>query len=260
MRLQPSRYLAPYYHMELKHCLLPATWAPKMQRVALIPLLPLQPIDFLTITTDNRKMDNGKPAVTRRDDKGTAEMSLHDRGDQEEPNLNCDKTDEERQVTCSHLPFADCCQAGENELSNSTNHNHTEGWTSFTICSGNNRAPYRTRTGATSSSDTKCLASGESGLTVPGAAMEGSTGDGDGGNDDDAAAGENRGGTEPKKRAVRANLYAYRIAGTIYHITINSPLGEAYRNLSTKAEQREFMIRNGAAKPYVRGICLRVAP
>lgn len=107
----------------------------------------------------------------------------------------------------------------------------------------------------TSSSDIKSLDGGEPERTNSGASAEHSTGDGDG--DDrggnDATMEENIEEEKPQKRAVRANLYAFIIRDTIYHIEIKSSLGETYRNLATKAEQREFMIKHGMAKPYNPG-------
>lgn len=69
----------------------------------------------------------------------------------------------------------------------------------------------------------------------------------------DASTEENREGSKPKKRAVRAEWYSFIYRGTMYHIKMNSPLGETYKSLATKAEQRNFMIENGEAEPYICG-------
>lgn len=117
---------------------------------------------------------------------------------------------------------------------------------------GNDRSPCNTFTGSTSSSDIKCSDGGEQSQTISGAAVEGSTGDGDGdgGGGNEATMEKNTEEDKPKKRAVRANMYAFITRDTIYHIEIKSALGETYRSLPTKAEQREFMIKHGKAKPY----------
>lgn len=116
---------------------------------------------------------------------------------------------------------------------------------------GNDRSPCDTFTGSTSSSDIKCPDGGEQETTNSGAAAEGSSGDADGddGGGNDATMEKNTEEDKPQKRAVRANMYAFITRDTIYHIEIKSSLGETYRNLPTKAEQREFMIKHGKAKP-----------
>ncbi|KAK2598640.1 hypothetical protein N8I77_012035 [Diaporthe amygdali] len=202
-------------------------------------------------------MEKMKAGGVRHDDEGPVNITLFDRGDDEGPNLQCDPGDDgSKAVTCRETPFGDCCQGEErNELIDSASNNQAEGWKSFAIYSGNDRSPCNTFARSTSSSDIKCLDGGEQGWTISGAAVEGSTGDGDGdnGGGNDAAVEENRGGNKPKKRARRANLYSFLLRETMYHIEINSSLGETYRNLATKAEQREFMIEHGKAEPYNRG-------
>lgn len=116
---------------------------------------------------------------------------------------------------------------------------------------GNDRSPCNTFARSTSSSNTKCLDGGEPERTNTGATVEGCTGDGEGkdGGGNDATMDKNTEEDKPQKRAVRANMYAFIIRDTIYQIEIKSSLGETYRNLPTKAEQREFMIKHGKAKP-----------
>lgn len=230
-----------------------------MQLLAIIPLLLLQPITVITTTTDNDNdnMEKTEKGGVRRDDEGSVKISLFDRGDDRGPNLQCDPGDDGSKAgTRSDIPFGDCCQGKErNELFDSASHNQAEGWESVAIYSGNDRGPYNTFARSTSSSDIKCLDGGEQGWTISGAAVGGSTGDGDGddGGGNDAAMEEKRGENKPKKRARRANMYSFLIRETMYHIEINSSLGETYRNLATKAEQREFMIEHGKAEPYKRG-------
>ncbi|KAI3391474.1 hypothetical protein diail_7316, partial [Diaporthe ilicicola] len=86
-------------------------------------------------------------------------------------------------------------------------------------------------------------------MTITGAAVDGSTGDGNGDGKNTTTDENGKKNEKNKKRAVRPNMYSYRIGGTIYHIPIKSSLGEVYRNLA-RAEQRDFMIKNGLAKPY----------
>ena len=95
-------------------------------------------------------------------------------------------------------------------------------------------------------------------MTITGAAVEGSTGDGDGDGKNTTTDENGEKNEKKKKRAVRPNLYSYRIVGTIYHIPTKSSYGKVYRNLA-RAEQRDFMIRNGLAKPYSDTGCLRPA-
>lgn len=84
--------------------------------------------------------------------------------------------------------------------------------------------------------------------------MEDSSGDivgNSGGND--ATTEENGELNKPKRRAVRAEWYTLMFRGTMYQIKTNSPLGETYRNLATKAEQRDSLMEYGEKdpKPYV---------
>ncbi|KAJ0115203.1 hypothetical protein J7T55_001613 [Diaporthe amygdali] len=119
----------------------------------------------------------------------------------------------------------------------------------MTICvSGNDEDQNLTRGNSTPDLGVAC-----NNLPDP---VEGSNGDGD-----DAATEEKMGKNEKKKkRAVRATLYTARYDGKLYHVPINSSLGEAYRNLVTKAERLEFMIKNGVAEPYTSRCCYRLAP
>lgn len=88
-------------------------------------------------------------------------------------------------------------------------------------------------------------------MTIFGAAVEGdNSGGGDGGGED-ASIRENMGASKRKKRAVRAEWYTFTFRGMNYHIRMNSSLGETYRNLATKAEQREFAMEHGEPVPVV---------
>ena len=90
--------------------------------------------------------------------------------------------------------------------------------------------------------------------------MKGSSGDDDGDSGgNDASMGEKRWEIKPKKRAVRADWYSFYFRGMIYNIKMNSSLGETYRNLATKAEQRNFMIEKGEAEPRISGRRVRAA-
>lgn len=88
---------------------------------------------------------------------------------------------------------------------------------------------------------------------------EGDNSGGGSGSGNDASIQENRGQSKPKKRAVRAEWYTYHYRGMMYHIRINSSLGETYRNLATKAEQREFAMEHGEAEPGFTGPRVKAA-
>lgn len=202
-------------------------------------------------------MDMDHPAGVRRDDEGPVDITLFDSAEDEDANLECDESDPERGLTCSDLPFGDCCQGEHNELFDSAKNNKAAGWTSFAVYSGNDRSPCQQIITSTTD-DNDCLPGGPAGSSITGAAVEGSTGDGDGDGKNTTTDENGEKNEKKKKRAVRANLYSYRIGGTIYHIPINSSLGEVYRNLD-RAQQLDFMIKNGLAKPYSNTGRLRVA-
>lgn len=89
---------------------------------------------------------------------------------------------------------------------------------------------------------------------------EGDDGDDSGGGNGgghDASIQDNGEASKPKKRAVRAEWYTFTFRGMMYHIRINSSLGETYRNLPTKAEQREFAMEHGEAEPAFKGRRMR---
>lgn len=199
-------------------------------------------------------MERLKPGGVRREDTGPVKISLYDHGesDNEDPNLTCDEGDEgEKATTCRLLPFGDCCQGGNNELFDSARFDEIDGWTSFAIYTGNDRDPCGILLSSTKDWDKTCLAGGEHGMTIFGAAVESdNSGGGDGGGDD-ASTRENMRAIKRKKRAVRAEWYTFTFRGMNYHIRMNSSLGETYRNLATKAEQREFAMEHGEPVPVV---------
>lgn len=86
-------------------------------------------------------------------------------------------------------------------------------------------------------------------MTVLGASVEGDNSGGGNGGGNDASIHENGGPSKPKKRAVRADWYTFQFHGMMYHIRMNSSLGDTYRSLATKAEQREFAMEHGEAEP-----------
>lgn len=234
-----------------------------MQLAGITLLLFFHPLSVLTTNTDTNNMARDHPAGVRHDDEGPVDITLFDSAeDDDEPNLDCDDSDPDRGMTCEDIPFGDCCQGEENELFDSAKSNKAAGWTSFSVYAGDDRSPCQQIITTTSSGDIDCLAGGPAGSSITGAAVEGSTGDGDGNGDGDGknttTDGNGEKSEKKKKRAVRANLYSWRIGGTIYHIPIKSSLGEVYRNL-TRAEQLDFMIQNGFAKPYSNTSCLRTA-
>lgn len=89
------------------------------------------------------------------------------------------------------------------------------------------------------------------GTSVGGDNGGGGNGGGGNGGGDDASIQENRGASKPKRRAVRAEWYTFTFRGMNYHIRMNSSLGETFRNLATKAEQREFAMEHGEPVPVV---------
>lgn len=220
-----------------------------MQLVGITLLLFFQPLPVLTTTTDTNNMDRDHPAGVHHDDEGPVVRTLFDSAEDGDANLECDGSDPERGMTCSNLPFGDCCQGEENELFDSAQNNKAAGWTSFSVYSGDDRSPCQQIITSTSSGDTDCLPGGPAGSSITGAAVEGSSGDGDGDGKNTTTDENGEKNEKTNRRAVRPNLYSYRIGGTIYHIPIKSSLGEVYRNLA-RAQQRDFMIKNGLAKPY----------
>lgn len=98
---------------------------------------------------------------------------------------------------------------------------------------------------STTDPDVDCMDGGEHVMTISDGAVEGNDGDGDG---KDASMQENK---EPvkRKRVHHPTLYTWLVRGMKYHIEINSPLGETYRNLSTRAEQRAFAMEHGTQRP-----------
>lgn len=204
-------------------------------------------------------MEKVKPGGVRRETTGPVKISLFAGNDDEEANPHCGEGEEgAKAVSCRTLPSSDCCQDGDDELFESANKNQADGRTSSAICTGNDDSPCNTLLRSTNSRDITCLAGGEQGRTISGAPVEGSAGDGDGhgdGGGNNASTGEKK----RKKRAVRAQWYSFQFRGMMYHIKINSSLGETYKSLATKAEQREFMIEHGEAEPYVSGCRLRAA-
>lgn len=87
--------------------------------------------------------------------------------------------------------------------------------------------------------------------TIFGASVEGDNSGGGNGGGNDASIRDNRGASKPKKRAVPAEWYTFTFRGMNYHIRMHSSLGETYRNLATKAEQREFAMEHGEPEPVV---------
>lgn len=194
-------------------------------------------------------MDSGKPAGVRRDDKGPVNITFCGSGGNDEPHLTCDDSKVGNGLTCNDLQFGGSCQGEiDNEPLGSAKKDQPEGWTSHTVYSGNSEDTCRQIM-----TNTKCDSSG---LTISGAAVEGSNGGGD-----DAATEMEMGKNEKKKkRAVRATLYTTHYDGMLYDIPIHSSLGEAYRKLVTRDERREFMIQNGVARPYKNHYGYEAAP
>lgn len=227
-----------------------------MQLLALIPLLLLllQPISVLATTPNNDHMEKLKPGGVRREDTRPVRISFYDRGESknEDRNLTCDEGDKgEKAVACRPLPFGDCCQGGNKELFDSARSDQVDGWTSFAVYTDNDRNSCGISPKSTKDSDITCLAGGEHGMTIFSVSLEGdNSGGGDGGGDD-ASIRENMGASKRKKRAVRAEWYTFTFRGMNYHIRMNSSLGETYRNLATKAEQREFAMEHGEPVPVV---------
>lgn len=212
------------------------------------------PVSGLATTPDNDHMERLKPGGVRRDDTGPVRISLYDQGEDEdgEPNLTCDEGERgEKAVTCRLLPFGDCCQGGDNELFDSSRYDQVDGWTSFGIYSGNSGDPCGVLLKSNKDWDITCLAGGDQGMTIFGASVEGDDGGGGDGGGNDASIQDNGGASKPKKRAVRADWYTFQYRGMMYHIKMNSSLGETYRNLATKAEQREFAMEHGEPEPVV---------
>lgn len=201
-------------------------------------------------------MEKLKPGGVRREDTGPLRMSLYDQGegDYGGPNLTCDEGHErEKVVTCRLLPFGDCCQGGNNELFDSARFDQVAGWTSFALNTGNGHNPCGILLRSTKDCtwDITCLAGDEHGMTILGASVEGDNSGGGNGGGNDASIQDSRGKSKPKKRAVRADWYTFTFRGMRYHIRINTSLGETYRSLATKAEQREFAMEHGEPEPVV---------
>lgn len=138
-------------------------------------------------------MRSDKPAGVRRADKWSVKMEGS--GDNEEPNLACDKSVPENCVLRKNLLFGDC-----NEFFESAWNSRPGGHTSFAVYSpAHSEDPRGQIMTRTRSNDLPCLPGRSSGQTTSGAALEGSNGDGD-----DAAAEMKTGKNEKKKkRAVR---------------------------------------------------------
>lgn len=199
-------------------------------------------------------MERLKLGGVRREDTDPLRISLYDQDESnnEDPNLTCDEGDEgEKAVTGRLLPFGDCCQGENNELFDSARFDQVDGWTNFAIYTGNDRNPCGILLRSTKDWDTTCFAGGEHGMTTFGASVEGDNSGGGNSGGKDASVQENRGESKPKKRAVRAEWYTFTFRGMNYHIRMNSSLGETYRNLATKAEQREFAMEHGEPQPVV---------
>lgn len=194
-----------------------------MQLLALITLLLLllQRVSVLATTPDNDHMERLKPGGVRHDDTGPVRIALYDQGegDNEDPNLTCDEGDE-----------------GEKAAA----------------CTGNDCDPRGILPKSTKDWDITCLAGGEHGMTIFGTSVEGDNSGGSDGGGNEASIQENGVASKPKKRAVRADWYTFQFRGMMNHIRMNSSLGETYRNLATKAEQREFAMEHGEAEPVVR--------
>lgn len=129
-------------------------------------------------------------------------------------------------------PLGRCGQAEEdNKQFDSVWNDQSEGQTAFGVPSSNK--------------DNPCLPGCYSELTMSGNAVHGLNGDGD-----HATTEEKTGENETKKKhAHRATLYTNRYKGILYHVPINSSLGETYRSLVDKAERLEFMMKNGEERP-----------
>lgn len=160
-------------------------------------------------------------------------------GEAEDPNLNCAGSNGDVIVTSENIPRGDCCQgAKKNELASDT---QFEGGTSLATHSGhdNNACDQTEIINSSKLPVEHCLDGASQGITVNGAAAEGSRGDDDG----------NKTREIKKKRTVRATrrgCIRWK-EGMKYIITINSKLGEACRKLATKAEKCEFIVKYNKA-------------
>lgn len=142
-------------------------------------------------------MGSDKPAGVRRDDKWPVNMEGY--GHNEGPNPTCDTLVPENGVLRINLLLGDCCQ-GEDENELSAWNNRPGGQKSFAVYSpAHSDDPCGQIMTRTRSNDLPCLPSDSPGPATSGAAVEGSSGEGD-----DAAAEMKTGKDEKKKkRAVR---------------------------------------------------------
>lgn len=198
-------------------------------------------------------MDLANLAGHRREDQGPVSIVIRQSGD-DGPNLTCDDSAQALGDACNDIPVGDCCKGGND----SNNSNQANGWTRFGVYTGNADDPCHQVIASTSSSDNPRLAGRSTGLTATGAAVKEPEDDV---KVNDATVVEKRDSRRAKKRAIRASLYTYRRTNsTIYQIPVNSSLGEKYCSLATNNEKREFLAKNGAARPYPDTPRCRVAP
>lgn len=142
-------------------------------------------------------MGSDKPAGARRDEKRPVNMERS--GDNEGPSLIRNTLVPENGVLCINLLLGDCCQ-GEDNTKPFVWNSRPRGQMSYTVYSlAHSDDPCGQIMTSTRSNDLLRLPGGSSGQTTSGAAVEGSSGDGDN------AAAEMKTGEveETKKRAVR---------------------------------------------------------
>ncbi|GAB1316798.1 hypothetical protein MFIFM68171_07008 [Madurella fahalii] len=197
----------------------------------------------IAMTTDKMDSSLEQHGVVKRSDNGESgpvDITLWQGPDDGEPNLTCDDADADLGVTCEDLPFGDCCMGeSDDDIFDSADHNEPTGWTNFGIYAGPLADPCQQ---LLERKREVCLAGSSHGSTVTGASVEGPS----------AARKRQDGSTSGlARRAVRPNKYTHRIRDTDYHLDINSPLGEEYRNLTSKEAKRAFMIKYGEPKPTV---------
>lgn len=187
-----------------------------MQLLALIPLLLLllQPVSVLATTPNNDHLEKPKPPVS------TLATTPDDHMEKLKLPVSALATIPDN----DHVEKLNPPVCG---LATSPNNDHME----------------RLKLGGVRHEDT-----GPARMTIFDAFVEGDNSGGGNGGGNDASI--QKGGTsKPKKRAVRAEWYTFQFRGMMYHIRMNSSLGETYRNLATKAEQREFAMEHGEAEP-----------
>ncbi|GAB1316869.1 hypothetical protein MFIFM68171_07079 [Madurella fahalii] len=177
------------------------------------------------------------PVEKRNGDTGPVTITLWTSGDNTQPNLNCDDSDLELGVTCDDIPFNECCFGVEDgELFDSANHNQARGWRKLGVYAGV-ADPCET---VIQEKKKFCLAGSPSGMSITGAIVKGPSGRKK--REDGSVEG-------PKPRGVRANKYTVRVRDTDYHVDIDSPLGEQYRNLTSIEAKRDFMLKHGEPRP-----------